>query len=874
MAFDVAQPAALAMLLLVPLAGALGWVLGVRRGRMSPIAVGLRMAGIALLAVALAQPLFAAGGGSATTVFVLDGSRSIGEADGAAMGWIRAALAGAAPGDRASVIAFGGAPRVAAPAAPAGSLDPGWESATVLPDVDRDYTDIERAIALARALPLGGARRIVLLSDGAENAGSVLPQAAQAAADGVPIDVAPLPGAADDDLRVGGASAPRAVWQGDPVSLLATVNAPAAGSAALELWADGTLLSTRDVVLEPGSNSFAFTAEDLPPGFHALEVRVRGDGDLNRASGNDALSMPVVVRGEPTLLLVTPAGADPGPLRDALKRSGAAVSLAAPSDVPSRLSELSRYDGFVLDNVPAEDLTLDQVAGLQEATRSLGRGLVVIGGTSSYGPGGYAGTRLEETLPVTVKVTDGRQRQRVALLLIVDKSGSMSYDPLGGTGKIEMAKEAVRLAAGALAEGDQIGVLLFNDRQEWVVPMTAIEGEDDRRRIDQLVSGIESDGGTEILPALAAGLDAIRNVDADAKHVILLSDGKSRTGTRDSYLELLASSLGERTTLSTIAIGEDADTDLLNFLADQGGGRYHFTEQPEDIPRVTLEEAQSAGSQSVVRGAFPPIQTAPSPILAGYEPSDLPPLDGYDFAEARPEAQVILASDREDPLLATWQYGLGRVVAWTADDGSDLASQWAAWPGADGFWTGMVRWALPDPENRPLLVSVERDGHDAVIGVTAAGDEAPAAALGEMTATITTPSGGVLANRALAQTGPGEWQLRVSAPEPGAYRIDLAGADGQRETAGFAVPPSPELQPAPGGVALLEELAARSGGRMLSLDDPAAAFSAEGLTGAPARTWRPVWPVPLALALVMLVAEIGVRTGAWRRLRPRFGGPA
>jgi Mg-chelatase subunit ChlD len=871
MALDFARPTALVLLLLVPLAGLLGWRLGTRRGRLTPAAVWLRMAGVALLALALAQPLIASGTGAATTVFVLDGSRSVGEADGAAAGWISDALAAAGPGNRASVVVFGATPKVAAPAAAVSSLT-GWEDGAALDEANKDYTDIERAVALARALPLGGARRIVLLSDGAENAGNVLPQAAQAAADGVPIDVVPLPGAADDDLRMGGASAPRSVWQGEPVSLLATVNAPAAGSATLELWSDGVLLSTREVALEAGSNSFAFTAEDLPPGFHALEVRVQGDGTLNRASGNDSLAMPVVVRGQPNLLLVTPAGSDSGLLRDALQRSGAAVTVAPPGDLPSRLSELGRYDGFVLDNVPAGDLTLDQVAGLQEATRVLGRGLVVIGGTSSFGPGGYAGTRLEETLPVTVKTTDGRQRQRVALLLIVDKSGSMSYDPLGGAGKIEMAKEAVRLAARSLAEGDQVGVLLFNDRQEWAVPVTTIEGEADRQTIDELVAGIESDGGTEILPALAAGLDAIRNVEADAKHVILLSDGKSRTGTRDSYLELVQSSLGDRTTLSTIAIGEDADTDLLNFLADQGGGRYHFTQQPEDIPRVTLEEAQSAGSQAVVRGGFAPIQVAPSPMLAGLEPESLPLLDGYDFAEARPEAQVILASDREDPLLATWQYGLGRVVAWTADNGSDLASQWASWPEADRFWAGMVRWALPDPENRPLNVSIDREGQDAVIGVTAAGEDAASTGLGEMTATITTPSGGVLQDRPLIQTGPGEWQLRVAAPEAGAYRVDLSGADGTRETAGFAVPPSPELQPAPGATALLADLAGQTGGRVLSLDDPAAAFSSAGLTGEPARDWRPVWPVPLGLALLALIAEIAERTGAWRRLQARLRG--
>ncbi len=873
---DLANPGALWLLLLLLPFAALGWWLGVVRHRLAPAALVLRLATMATLIVALAQPLVASGGGAASTVVVVDRSRSLPEAEsGAATGWVSDALAGAAKGDRAAVVAFGASPRVAAVAGPARELGVGWAEPGVLPEAERDYTDIASALALARALPLGGGRRIVLLSDGAENAGSALDQAAQAAADGVPIDVVPLAGVGDDDLRVDGASAPQSVWSGEPVTVLASVHAPAAGQGRVEVWVDGERFAKREAELPAGLSSHAFELSGLEPGFHALEIRVAGDPSLDRLPGNDALPLALTVRGQPRLLLVVPENGDPGILEGTLGRGGAAVTVARPDDVPSRLSELGRYDGFVLDNVPAADLTLDQLAGLQEATRRLGKGLVVVGGTASYGPGGYAGTVLEETLPVTVKVTDGRQRQRVALLLIMDKSGSMSYDPLGGEGKIELAKEAVRLAARALAEGDQVGVLVFNDRQEWVVPITTIGDEASRGEIDALIEGIDADGGTEILPALSVGLDAIRNVEADARHVVLLSDGKSRTGTRESYQALLEDVLGDRTTLSTIAIGEDADTDLLNFLADQGGGRYHFTERPEDIPRVTLEEAQSAGSQSVIRGAFAPIQTEPSSILAGFEPDELPPLDGYDFAEAKPDAQVILTSDREDPVLAKWQYGLGRVVAWTADNGTDLAASWRSWPRYDEFWAATVRWALPDPENRPLRVSVEREGPEAVVSVETAGEASAGGTLGALTGTIVTPSGATVADRPFVQTGPGAYQLRIAAPEPGAYRLDLRqgdGADAATESTGFAILPSPELRPALGGDELLRALAERTGGRVLDLDDPGAAFAGSDPAGEPLREYRPVWFAPLTLALALFVAEIALRMGALGLLRSRLAG--
>jgi len=868
-----ARPEAFWLFLLVPLIGVLGVGWGVRRRRVSRTVLGLRLAIVSLMVFGLAEPLLTQGADAASTVFVIDRSRSLADDTAAsATTWVADALASAGVTDRAAVVSFGSSPTLSAAAGRAQNLNDDWQQAAATADPSRDFTNIEGAMALARSLPLGGQRRIVLLSDGAENVGTALNQAAAAATDGTPIDVVPLDGVGARDLRLEGATAPSSTWLGEPASVLVSVNTGVAGPGRVELWVDGAVAAAQDVELPEGISSHAFALADLPAGFHALEARVSGPPDGDRYPQNNTLPLSLVVRDQPRIMLIVPPGTDAGLLQGVLERGGADIEIASPLNIPSRLSDLTAYDAFVLDNVPANALTLDQVAGLQEAVRVYGRGLVVLGGTSSYGPGGYAGTVLEETLPVTVRVTDGRQRQRVALLLIMDKSGSMSYDPLSTTGKIEMAKEAVRLASRSLAEGDQVGVIAFNDKQEWIVPLTTIGDETVRARIDGQIAAITPDGGTEILPALSVGLDAIRNVEADARHVVLLSDGKSRTGTRESYQRLLEDALGDRTTLSTIAIGEDADTDLLNFLADQGGGRYHFTQRAEEIPQVTLEEARSAGSQAVIRGAFRPIQTQPSPILSDFAPSDLPVLDGYDFAEAKSDAQVILTSDRDDPVLTKWQFGLGRVVAWTADNGSDFAAQWSTWDRYDEFWAAMLGWTLPDPDNRPIEVSFEREGPEAVINVEAVGDSGGASDLVTTTASITTPSGEILADQPLGQNGPGSYQLRVAAPEAGAYQVELRQEreDGVlTEVAGFAVPPSPELQPAPNAATLLRALAARTGGRVLSIDDPSSVFSRDGLRGTSLQHYQPMWFVPLAAALVLLLLEIGLRMGVFRSLFTR-----
>ncbi|MBA2278800.1 MAG: VWA domain-containing protein, partial [Chloroflexia bacterium] len=754
-------------LLLVPIVVLLPARFGTAAVR--PAARWLRGAVLLLLIITLAGPLAATGTAEATTVFVVDRSHSVGPgASDSINRWVAETLGAAGTGEQAAVVTFGADPTLAAPAQPATTIDDGWQSVTA-GDPNREVTDLASALALSRSLPVGEGRRIVLLSDGAENAGRAIEQANQAAAEGVPIDVLPVPSAGDGDLRVEAVTGPSAVWSGDDLTVLANLATGAGGEVTLELVVDGVVAHRQAVTLQPGASAYSLTAPKLPPGFHAVEVRVAGTPELDRVAQNNQAALAVVVRDEPRLLLVVPEGADSTRLHTAFTSGGAAVTVVLPAAVPLRLSELSAYDSIVLDNVPAWTLSTDQQRALVERTRA-GGSLIVVGGAASYGPGGYAGTPLESALPVTVKVTDGTQRPRVALLLVIDKSGSMSYDPGGGTvSKIDMAREAVRQAAAALAPGDQVGVIAFNDEPRWLLTMTTLEGEGDSERTNGAVAQLTADGGTELYPAMQVGYDAMRNVPADVRHIVLISDGKSQSGSTESYQRLVSDVGNDNITLSTIAIGDDADTELLQSLATAGHGRYHQAVIAEDIPRLTLEEARSAGSQSVLRGAFQPVQQTASPILSGIPPQELPPLEGYDFAESRPDAQTVLTSDRGDPVLATWQLGLGRVVAWTADGGGDFAAQWEAWPRYDEFWGNALRWSLPDPTNSAVRFAAERRGADVVVtldAVTANGDTID---LSGATVAITAPDGTLVTEQTPVSAAPGRSEVRLPSLAAGAY---------------------------------------------------------------------------------------------------------
>lgn len=854
-----ARPDALWLLLLVPLV-----FLAARRSggglRRSSRLVWLRGLTVALLCVGLAEPLLGSADSATSTIFVVDRSSSIdGEVADQVSHWIDEAFSAGGSSDRAAVIAFGASPELLSAPQQVDQI-----SGDLLTDatVSVEATNIESALAMAHALPMTGQRRIVLISDGAENAGSALVQASQLAANQTAVDVLPVSGVGADDFRIEGATLPASVWEGEQVSVLVSVASSIDTEGTIGVSVDGGEPEIYDARFTDELSSHVYTVENLSPGFHSIELSATAAAGQDAFAQNNTTTHSLIVRDQPALLLVSPERGDSTFLQVALESRGALVTPTTPSGIPDRLSELTAYDVVILNNVPAAELTIGQVAALEVLTREFGRGLLVVGGSSAFGPGGYAATPLEELLPVAVKVTDGKERQRVALMLIIDKSGSMATDPLDATSKIEMARQAAHLAAGALSEGDEIGILVFNGKQQWIVHLTRINGEEDRERIDAAIDTITADGSTEIFPALEVGFDAIVQSDADVRHVILISDGKSDTGTRDSYEQLVEEFEQSNTTLSTIAIGDDADTDLLQFLAEHGNGNYHPTERPEEVPTITLQEAQSAGSQSIINGAFQPVQIGASPILTGFDPEQLPIIDRYDYSELKESAQGILTSPRDDPILAKWQYGLGRVITWTADDGIDFAQEWRTWPRYGEFWMSMIRWGLPDPENGPVTIDIEREGADALLIVRAQSAAGDYVDLTQATVDVTSADGSVTNDLPLYQSAPGEYQVRIVDPEPGAYQIsvDYDGLPtGQEVLAGFSIPASPELQPSSTSADLLTAIAARTGGRLLSLDAPGEVFDLPAASGSGMTVYRPLWWVALLVALVVFILELSMR---------------
>ncbi len=825
------------------------------------ISLGLRLVIVTLMVLALAGPRIATRGSELSVVFLVDASDSVApEVQAAARDWIATAVERKSSGDSVAIVSFGRGVAVER------TLSAGDEPSATTRRPPGDRSDLGEGLRIASSLfPPGTARRVVLLSDGVDTLGNADELAPLLRASGVEVSTVALPSAtAEREVLIESLDTPESAREGELVDLVATVWSAGETDATLDFYQDGSLVSRQQVHLKPGSNRYVGQQKAERVGYHWFRVVVTAADDT--LPQNNELSSFTVVREPGRVLLVAEQPAEARELRRVLEAGGRVVDVRPPSALPIRISGLRGYDAVGLVNVPATDLTLEQMRTLQTFVKSTGKGVVVVGGDKSYGLGDYLATPLEEMLPVSVRPPSAEQKSTVALLLIIDKSGSMSMGRVNAT-KMAMAREAAILSVDALKERDQIGVLAFDDQNSWVVPLREIQGPQTIKQVQDLISRIEASGGTDIYNALETGYNALRTRSANVRHIILLTDGQSYTG--GDYNKLIERMRADRVSLSTIAVGTDSDQELMKRLADWGKGRYYYTDAPQSIPRLMTRETKLVSGPALVQGDFQPRVSATTPILRGIAPADIPDLSGYVATILKPTAEVGLQSPRDDPVLAQWQYGLGRVVAFTSTASETWAANWVAWDGFNTFWDNAFRWAMPAPGHPNLRTTLTTRGDETVLNVEAVDDDGNWANLLDSEAAVVGESGPTGEPRVsalrLAQVAPGRYEARFATPPPGTYQVTVVQKRGGQpvyiDTAGLTVPYPREYRPATTNKNLLERLTSATGGQLLDAAAPETAFNHTTVLTS-TRQSDLSWPL-LALALLLLPLDI-----ALRQLRP------
>ena len=828
------HPWALALLALLVVVVALGRR---RSGVRWRVATALRAATLGLLVLALSGPLIRVPVTAVNVVFAVDRSLSITPAARRAQdAYVHEALERMRPQDRAGVVTFAGRPLLRLPVDAHPALD------DLGPAAEPDATDIGAAIDLgARMLPDEGVRRIVVLSDGAENRGDAMGASRAARRAGVVVDAVPIVPRTTEEVLVESVTAPQEVHPGEVYDVRAVLRATAPAEAVVTLTRNGVIADTRRLSLPPGAVvvPFAETAT------HAGMVRYRVDVDASPDTipENNHGEALVIVHDQPRVLFVA---ADRTPLPQWLRGQGLRVDVRTPDEVPADPVGFAPYRSVVLDDVSALDLSRAQQESIRAFVGTAGGGLVAIGGGHSFGVGGYAGTPLEEALPVTMDVRQTMVLPTVAIVLVIDTSGSM--DAFGSEiAKEELAKEIASSVIDLLGEHDHIGVITFDQEYRWLVPLT--EARERTRVLDQ-IARLRAGGGTLMYPPLRGAWESLRHSQAKVRHVIVLSDGLTDPG---DFRGIAATMARDRITVSTVAIGRDADLEFMRNLARWGGGRSYVAKDLYSVPRIFTAEALMAVRSFVVEETVPLARRGEGPTLAGLSPP--PPVRGYVATAPKPTSDVALVSPRGDPVLATWQYGLGRAVAVTSDDGLRWTVPWASWRDAARFWSQAVRWTLgDDAPGLHLLAALDHDGAAAHAVLDARRvDGQPWDGL-DVWGEITAPDG-AHTTIALPQTAPGRYEGVWPAAHTGVYTLTVAARDGRRtgtRTVGVVVPYSPEYRLPNGNLALLSRVVETTGGALLS--KPEDAFRRGRGSGQ-----RETWPVWGGMAMALLLAEVTVR---------------
>lgn len=636
---------------------------------------GLRLAVMALVIGALFGLSITGRRAKPTTLFLIDASDSFLMHQEEAVDQVREALDRLPSGEQAGVLVFGGDSNIEQFV----SAKVQFEGLNTMPVTSE--TNLEQAVQTALSLyPEYSSKRLVLLTDGGENAGDLSRMSSSLLAAQVDVQVEKWDSTPGEEVYLSNLSVPEKISIGETFSVDVEVESTVHTGARLQLYNDNTLRREELVNLQAGTNRFSFQDVREEGGFSNYRVIIIPDQDTIQVN-NEYVAYTEASEKKPILLIEGKKG-ETKEFQKVLNAASYPYHVVEPSQAPGTISDLNRYVSVLLDNVFAEELSLGFLNAVESYVKDYGGGLVAIGGDQSFALGGYRDTVLEKILPVNMDHKDQEELPKMAMVMVIDHSSSMS-DASGNRSKLNVAKEAAAGALKNLRDTDMAGVLCFDDAFQWAVKLDDLK---DRDQINKKIMGITEGGSTSIFPALQEAYRALEKSDAQIKHVVLLTDGQD-SGSAE-YTKLLQDSEKDGITVSTVAVGNDADQDLLKRIAELGKGRTYLTDGKE-LPRIFAQEIYYAQGEFLVNRDFTPVITAESEIMRDIDA--MPELRGYIATSLKDRATAVLKDDKEeDPILAEWHYGLGTTIAFTTDVTNEWTGNYAKWKDYPMFWGRLI----------------------------------------------------------------------------------------------------------------------------------------------------------------------------------------
>ncbi|MFK7788439.1 MAG: VWA domain-containing protein [Phycisphaeraceae bacterium] len=767
-----------------------------------------------------------------------------------------------------------------------------------------DGSNGQRAIesGMAAKQQADSALRMVLASDGNLD-GEVMAAVQAAAAAGVQIDVLPLQYKVKGEVMVEAVRANPTARKGQTVKVSVELRSADRvpgqlllkhndqwvdlnGSAEGEgLRIDANEWRTRIDAGDEAIGLYALTKYiDRPissAGVNTFDAIFKPDDDSGLANTileNDTGQAFTLVAGPGKVLVVDGVNGEAGKiLPRALAERGIETILAPVTAMPSRLRDMRDYDAILFHNVPADNVPPKVQRNLMRYVHDLGGGFAMIGGPDSFGAGGWTNTDIDKyILPVHCQIPTQKILPSGALILVIDRSGSM-FAPVAGSqfSQQNVAAEAAILALKAMYPQDKIGVVAFDTSAKWIVDL---DYNTDPNATAKKIRSMQPGGGTDIRSGVNAAFDRLAREpvgESAIKHMIVISDGY---GDFPNNFQLGGKLANAGITISTVGVGDGHNAQGLSALANTGNGQFYPVVNPANLPQVFIKEARAIRKNLIKEKPFNPVvRNVASPIMVGI--NAVPPLRGFVLTGPKSDPRIFtpIVADEGEPIFAHHQVGLGRAAAFTADATNRWAQDWLGnWSGSSNyadFWARTVRQIARPAASTQADMTTSIAGDTMTIRLDAAGDMDFASTRGasfgnnlQVTGSVEDPDGN-LVNVTLEQVGPGIYEARIPARQAGNYIVDLnmQSTDGEqrRVIGGSSKAAGGELRNFQSNLALLQQIAEMTGGRVLDPSNPADANLYNRDVPIESTSTRPLRWQLMPFLLALLLMDVACRRIAW-----------
>lgn len=553
-------------------------------------------------------------------------------------------------------------------------------------ELTRTGLAMQTALAIARE---DRPSRMLLFTDGFSTE-PLVDLAEKLKAQEVPLDYRLVRDEILDDYRVARLEVPSRTLLGEPFVISVTCRGYADGPLPLEIMRGDQSLLRTTVNLVDGVGKADFTDRLGSPGAYRYSARISPKTDAH--PGNNVMEQWVEISGGPRILLLTRYLNDP--LATSLKRQGFNVEMVTDTQ-SAHLGQLAGARACIFNNVPAHQVPRDFQKALDFFVRDQGGGLLMIGGSASFGSGGYHDSPVDKLLPVSMELKSEHRKISTALAIVMDRSGSMGA-MVGAVTKMDLANNGAINAINLLGDNDYITVSAVDSESHMFVPLRQLRGQ--RNGIIGKVRKIRSmGGGIFVFNGLEAAYASLRAAPSKTRHVILFSDAADTEQPGD-YKNLIQKMVDDEMTISVIGLGTEKDPDaaLLSDIATRGKGRIFFTDNASEVPIIFSQE-----TVTIARSAFLTDMTKARPTgnwgeISPKEPKWLAEVDGYNLSYVRPEATVALVSQDEylAPLVSHMRVGAGRSMAISFPLGGDYSEKARIWEGYGDFAQTCSRWLM------------------------------------------------------------------------------------------------------------------------------------------------------------------------------------